>query len=173
MLIAIGSTSPVKLQAITNVFLRAWPKVKFQNIKVSSVVCDQPIGEQETIKGAVHRAKTAQKKVQADFGVGIEGGVIKIEGQWYTQAWCAIVDKRGRVSLGGGAMMSLPYFVGQRLTKGEELGPIMDDWTGRSEVKKQEGAIGVLTKGLVDRTQAYENLVSFALAKFLNEKDYF
>lgn len=168
MLVLIGSISPVKIAAIKSVFLRIWPKAKFQFLKVKSIVSDQPTTEKETIKGAIHRAKSAQKKGEADFGVGIEGGGRKIDDQWYTQAWCAIVNKEGKVSLGGGAMMPLPKEIGQRIEKGEELGPVMDDLTGRSEVKKQEGAIGVLTRGLVSRRQAYEHLVAFALAKFLH-----
>lgn len=168
----------MKIVAIKNVFLRVWPKAKFKSVKLNSIVSDQPIGDQETIKGAIYRARTAMKATasnaagRADFGVGIEGGGKKIDDQWYTLAWCAIVNKKRQISLGGGAIMPLPVIVGERLERGKELGPIMDSLTGRNNVKKQKGAIGVFTKGLVSRIQAYEQLVAFALVKFLSPKIY-
>lgn len=173
MLIAIGSISPVKLQAVKNVCLRVWPKTNFVSLEIKSKVAEQPIGRTETIRGAIFRAKKALRKTKADLGVGLEGGVVKIRGEWYNQAWCAMVDKKGRISLGSGVIMSLPPKVTERILKGEELGPIMDKLYQKKDVKKHEGATGILTQGLVNRTEAYEHLVSFALVKFLNPKDYF
>ena len=178
MLVGIGSRNPVKIKAVKKVFKKVWPKAGFKALAVVSGVADQPIGQEETIKGAKQRAKKVleiilkRKGEEEVFGVGVEGGNMEIEGTWYTVAWGAIVNRKGETGLGGGAIMPLPRAVGERIAQGEELGPVMDDWTSRQEVKKKEGAIGVLTKGIVTRQEAYEQIISFALVKFLNRKSY-
>ena len=172
MLIAIGSTNPCKTTAIENIFKKVWPKAKFKSLKVSSGVSPQPLSEAKTIKGAINRAKEALRKTNAKFGVGIEGGVRKVKNSLFTTAWCAVVDQNGKISLGGGLIMPLPQKISQKIIDGEELGEVMDKLTGIKEVKKKMGAVGVLTKGLVNRTKAYEIIVSYALTKFLNPKIY-
>jgi len=172
MLIAIGSTNPCKIAAVKKIFLQIWPQAKFQAFEVDSGISSQPKGDQETIKGALNRARQALLKTKADFGVGIEGGVKKIGRSLFTIAWCAIVNRKGEENLGGGLVMLLPLKVSQEIFKGGELGPVMDKITGIKEVKKKMGAVGILTKNLVDRTRAYENLVAYALVKFLNPRIY-
>jgi non-canonical (house-cleaning) NTP pyrophosphatase len=43
---------------------------------------------------------------------------------------------------------------------------------GRTNSKQEEGAIGLLTGGIVDRRQLYEQAVVLALVAFKNEKLY-
>ena len=43
----------------------------------------------------------------------------------------------------------------------------MDALTGERETKRGAGAVGILTAGLIDRQEAYESLVTYALAPFL------
>ncbi len=172
MLIAIGSTNPCKIAAVKNVFSKIWPQTKFKALKIDSTVGPQPMGEEKIIKGAVNRAKKAIAQTEADFGVGIEGGVRKIKNSLFTTAWCAIVNQEGKISLGGGLIMPLPKSVSQEILTGRELGEVMDGITGTKDVKKKMGATGVFTKNLVDRTKAYEHIASFALVKFLHPKIY-
>ena len=180
MLVAIGSGNPVKVNAVKNVFKKAFVKFRkaglcqspalsifFVNFEVNSSVSDQPIGDDEIIKGAINRAKLARKKSGADFGVGLEGGVIETKFGMMESAWCAVVNNKKTVSLGGGMHFLIPKKIAKRIRRGEELGPIMDDLTGREEVKKQGGAVEVFTKGLLTRTSAYCHLVKMALSKFL------
>lgn len=65
--------------------------------------------------------------------------------------------------------MPLPKKVSGEVLAGKELGEVIDETTGIKDVKKKMGAVGILTKGLVDRTQAYEAIISYALVKFLNQ----
>jgi len=172
MLVAIGSTNPCKTTAVKNVFLKIWPRAKFKALKVNSGISSQPIGEIEIIKGATHRAQKAINQTKADFGVGIEGGVRIIKGSLFTTAWCVIINQKQQISLGGGLIMALPKKVANKILAGGELGPVMDEITGIEEVKKKMGAVGILTKNLINRTQAYESIISYALVKFLNPKIY-
>ena len=172
MLVAIGSTNPCKIAAVKNIFSQIWPKTEFKALKVDSEIAPQPLGEEEIIKGATNRAKRAIKKTGADFGVGIEGGVRKIKDSLFTTAWCAIVNQKREMSIGGGLIMLLPQKVSEKILAGGELGPVMDETTGIKGVKKKMGAVGILTEDLIDRTSAYESIVAYALVKFLNPKIY-
>ena len=55
----------------------------------------------------------------------------------------------------------------QRILNGEELGPVMDDVLGETEVRQKGGAIGALTAGLVMRREAFALGVAYALAPFV------
>ena len=82
-------------------------------------------------------------------------------------AWCVVVDRQGRVGVGGSANMLLPARVAERVLSGRELGEAMDEYASIEDVKRKMGAIGVLTNGLLDRQGAYEYIVKLALARLL------
>ena len=63
--------------------------------------------------------------------------------------------------------MPLPPAVAALVRSGVELGEAMDALTGARDTKRGVGAVGVLTRGLVDRQRAYEAIVAYALAPFL------
>jgi len=165
--IAVGSTNPVKVRAVRNVLRRIYPRAEFVALDVPSGVPGQPRGDRQTRRGAVNRALAAREGTRADWGVGLEGGIVENEHGMMTCAWCAIVDRAGRVGIGGSTNMQLPDEVAARVKRGEELGDAMDAFANIRGVKHKMGAIGVLTKGLSNRQRAYEHLLEFALARFL------
>ncbi len=170
MKIAIGSTNPVKVGAVENVLRRVYPNAEFVTLQVSSGISAQPVGDVETRQGALNRARAALEETDADWGAGLEGGIIQTELGTMTTAWCVIVDREGRTGVGGGANMLLPESVVSRVLSGVELGEAMDEYAGVEDVKRGPGAIGILTRGLVDRQGAYEYIVKFALARFFWEQ---
>ncbi len=170
MKIAIGSRNPVKVGAVVNVLRLVYPDVEVVSIDVPSGVSVQPIGDEETRRGALNRARAALAATDADWGAGLEGGVVKTELGMMTNAWCVIVDRAGRIGAGGGANMLLPQSVVERVESGAELGEAMDEYAGVEDVKRGPGAIGILTRGLVDRQGAYEYIVKLSLARFFWEK---
>lgn len=76
MLVVVGSTNPVKVKAVENMF-REWRlHAEIRGMEIDSGVGDQPMSDEETIQGAINRANGAlQSDPQAVYGVGIEGGV--------------------------------------------------------------------------------------------------
>jgi inosine/xanthosine triphosphatase len=176
--IAIGSTNPVKIAAARAVLVRVAPAAEVVGIDVPSGVPDQPWGDEQTIAGALARARLALghaisgRDVAADaaLGVGIEGGVVD-EGPrgLRTCAWAAVVDAEGRTGIGGSLAMPLPPALAQRLRNGMELGHAVDDLVAARDTKRGPGAVGLLTGGLMDRQGAYEPLVTWALARFLRD----
>ena len=170
-LVAVGSTNPVKVGAARAVVERLAPHARVDGVAVESGVSgvsDQPWGDDETIRGALARAHAARSALDADWGVGIEGGVIAIaDGSVRTCAWAAIVARDGRHGVGGSLSLELPLRVAELVRGGMELGHAMDAVTGEHEVKRGVGAVGVLTRGLVTRQAAYEMLVAYALVPLL------
>lgn len=167
-LVAVGSTNPVKVAAARNVLVRAGLTARVEEIKVASTVRDQPFGDNETIRGALARAHAARQALGGELGIGIEGGVVDENGSMRTCAWAAVVDASGREGVGGSLAMSLPESVARLVREdGLELGLAMDRLTGEHNVKQRQGAVGILTAGLVDRQAAYEVILAYALARFL------
>lgn len=168
--VAVGSTNPVKIGAARAVLERLLPEVIIEGIAVESGVPDQPWGDAETIRGAITRARAACAALDADVGIGIEGGVIDAgDGRVRTCAWAAVVARDGQSGVGGSLSLELPQRVAELVRGGMELGHAMDAVTGEQNVKQGVGAVGILTRGLVTRSQAYEYILAYALTPFLSE----
>ncbi len=96
-LVIIGSKNPEKLQSTDVAFqLIFGNRPIVQSINVDSGVGTQPFGDDETYTGAYNRAFNAKNAYpEADFWVGIEGGVEVIKEGMASFAWVFIVDKHG------------------------------------------------------------------------------
>ncbi len=165
--IAVGSQNPVKVAAVTAVVRRVAPAAVVQGVAVASGVPDQPVGDEETQRGAATRAASARAVLDADIGIGVEGGVVDGPDGMRSCAWAAVSLRDGRSFVGGSLAMPLPPSVAALVRGGVELGHAMDRLTGADNTKHGAGAVGILTNGLIDRQQAYEVLVTYALAPVL------
>lgn len=168
MRIAIGSTNPVKCSASRAVLSRVYPDAEFVCFDVPSGVPAQPWGDLEARTGALNRARAALAAGDADLGVGLEGGVQESEFGLLTTAWCVLVDRTGRIGVGGNSCTLLPEAVAYRVRLGDELGAAMDHLVRQEGTKHRNGAIGILTNGLETRQSAYETILRLALAPFQN-----
>lgn len=167
-MIAVGSANPVKVRAVANVVRRWGAGWQVEGIAVPSGVPDQPWGDRETIAGAAARARGAREALGADVGLGLEGGVVEADGALRTCAWAVAALPDGTTSVGGSLSMPLPPGVAALVRNGMELGHAMDAFCETTGTKHGAGAVGILTGGLVDRAQAYEVLVAYALAPLLS-----
>jgi inosine/xanthosine triphosphatase len=182
MKVMVGSKNPVKVGAVEEAFKKYYPSCEVSGIVVASGVSAQPMSELETMNGARQRAYAALKADPlADYGVGLEGGVTELnptspswsgvhggKGRLFECAWVAVVDKSGKEGLAGGLYFELPEKIAEKIKNGGELGPIMDEFTGKINVKQGSGAIGIFTKGQLDRKTAYVQIVLSALIKFVS-----
>ena len=167
--VAVGSMNPVKIGAVRAVATRLDGGADVAGAAVESGVPDQPWGDEETIRGARTRALAAREALDADIGIGLEGGVVAAaDGTVRTCAWAVAVSRDGREGVGGSLAMQLPTRVATLVRDGMELGHAMDAVTGTHNVKQGLGAVGILTRGLVTRQQAYETLVAYALAPLID-----
>jgi inosine/xanthosine triphosphatase len=170
MKVAVGSNNPVKVNAVKNVFGRIYENVSVEPRKVGSGVPAQPFGS-ETVQGAMNRAKNAYKSGDFDYGVGIEAGLSDVEGYILDVQFCAIYDSHS-TTLGCGSGFEYPSVVLGEVLSGKEVGDVMSRVAGIENLGEKQGAIGVLSKGMLTRTQLTEQSVFMALIPRLNPSLY-
>jgi len=168
--IAVGSTNPVKIKSVSLAFTKVWPHHHFdvQGVSVSSGVPSQPLSDTESIQGALNRARTAQKLLAADYGVGLEGGLQLIEKLWFNCGWMAVIDKQGIVGLGSTARIITPPPMVDMIKKGTELGSVVDHFFGTKNAKQGVGHFGLMTNQAITRESGYTDGVIMALVRFLH-----
>lgn len=149
--IIIGSRNPTKVHAVQTVF----PDHNIISISARSKVSAQPIGNEETRKGAIYRAKDALKNEDAPMSIGLEGGVLFLQGELYLCNWGALQTASGKIYTASGGLIPLPSSFIEPLRKGEELATLMNCWTNRTSIRSTEGAVGIFTNGLITREQLY------------------
>lgn len=174
MKIVLASKNPVKSRATLNGFKRMFVEKAFEltSISVSSGVDHQPASDKETFQGAANRAYNAVQMIpQADFWVGIEGGISDQDGEMNAFAWIVVLSnqKMGKSRTG---TFSLPRRVAELVRQGKELGEADDIIFGLTNTKQESGAVGLLTENVVDRTALYEQAVVLALIPFKNPELY-
>ncbi len=170
MKIIVASLNPIKIRATLQGFQRMFPGVPIdvRGVSVPSGVSHQPMSDDETFQGAVNRAQGAASiEPQSDFWIGIEGGIQPIDEDISAFAWVYVYSKnhsgRGRSST-----FFLPDKIAQLIRQGYELGDADDIVFGRQNSKQENGAVGLLTGDVIDRTALYEQAVIMALIPFKN-----
>lgn len=166
--VIIASKNPVKIEATKASFHRKFPdqSFEFEGVSVPSNVSDQPMTHKETQEGAQNRANNAKIKYpEADFWVGIEGGIHDDEFGMQVFAWGVVlsnsVSNRAQT-----AIFYLPEAIAKLVRSGIELGEADDIYFGRTNSKQKDGAIGILTNGEIDRKAYYEHAMIMALIPF-------
>lgn len=174
MKIVVASTNPVKIRAAAGGFQKMFPDqpVDIGSASVSSGVSSQPMTDAETLRGAVQRAQAAAlHQPDADFWVGIEGGLEPFGTDLSAFAW-VVVGSRDRLGKGRTGAFLLPQKVADLVRAGKEMGEADDIIFQRSNSKQENGAVGILTGDVMDRTVFYETAVILALIPFRNQDLY-
>ncbi len=172
MIICVGSTNQVKVEAVKKIASELMPDAEVNCVNTPSNVSEMPMSDEETISGAVNRAREALKYSGADYGVGIEGGVDDNENGMFLCAWVAVLSKDGIRGLACTGKIQLPIRIADGIRSGRELGPLMDELTGRNDVKHAEGTYGILTMGKISRSKSFEEAITSAFMKFINKEWY-
>lgn len=170
MQIAVGSQNPIKIQAVLEAFQIVWPTINWDTVgvKIPSGVSDQPMSDLESITGARNRAKRALEHTNADYGVGLEGGLHRIENQWFDCGWVVIVDKQYNEGIGSTAKILTPQKMIDYIMQGMELGHVNDLLFKRENSKQSEGHFGLMTNNAITRHEGYKHGVIMALARFIH-----
>lgn len=172
MQVVIASHNPAKIRAVKDAFSGQFPgkTIDFLAVGVESGVSDQPLSDEETRRGARNRACNAQKiHPEANFWIGLEGGVDTFTGQLMAFAWMAILGSDGNTSMARTVTLPLPPAVQELMDQGLELGDANDRVFATVNSKHQGGAFGLLTAGLYTREGVYTEALVTALVPFINE----
>ncbi|MCB9058216.1 MAG: DUF84 family protein [Calditrichae bacterium] len=191
MHIAIATTNKAKVKAcesafdkLKNVFKNQFPsEIHFSSYKANSDVSDMPLSLNEIMQGARNRALFIYKKLTAeslkfDYIIGMEGGVFKTKpfsaetDQAILQNWVFVYNGQ-QGYYGSSAGLVLPQKISEALyQKKLELADVIDHYSGKEDVRSNEGAFGLLTENLYDRRAAFESAVINATVPFLNKNFY-
>lgn len=157
--------------ATEQAFALLFPEATLQMIPlaVDSGVSDQPGSDEETRQGARNRTVAAHEaQPEADFWVGLEGGVEVIDDQLMAFAWMAVRGADGRIGEARSATLPLPAAVKDLVDAGLELGDANDRVFSTVNSKQAGGAFGLLTNGLYTRESIYTQTLVIALTPLVN-----
>jgi inosine/xanthosine triphosphatase len=176
-LFAVGTTNNAKIRAVEGALLLLQQKTndpRFQRIQVQGIQCSsqvsaQPLDTQETLQGAMNRAKQAQILSNAEFGIGIESGLERIQDRWFECGWICVQDRQGNLGFGSSNRYEIREPLMERIRQGKELSTAIEELTGLDHVKTTLGMSGVITHGIVNRDDSYRDALLFAFAPFVSD----
>lgn len=163
VVIAVGSTNPVKIQAVKNALLN--DEIKIISCSASSNVRPQPLSDEETLQGAINRAKDCLEKTEAQLAIGLEAGVVFLNDHVFLCHWGALVDRNQNVCFTNGPIILLPDSYQKELLAGQNLEDIMHGSTGIQNLGAKEGAIGVFTENRLNREQVLTQIVKVLMGQ--------
>ena len=176
MIISVGSKNPVKVKAVEEEViegLSADAKIVFSDI--GSDVSNQPKTLEETVKGAMNRAKKAFS--ECDYSFGIEDGLMAVphtKTGYMNVCVCAIYD--GSVfHLGLSSLFEYPKKVTQLVFSDNiEIDEAMKKagLTENPRIGYSGGVIGMLTNGRTTRKDCIKHAVAMALIHLKNPELY-
>jgi inosine/xanthosine triphosphatase len=187
VLVALGSTRAPKVDAVRRVLAALAAQepdlaaAELVSRDVEHGTPAMPLSLDDLLAGSRQRAQQALAAVRdegrpAALGVGLEGGlhVRQEEGarRGFLMSWAYVTDgRRGAHGCGGAIEVPRPL-LDRVVTDGIELAEAIDAFAREHDVRSRQGAWGVLTGGLFDRTRSFEIALINALAPFYNEGAY-
>ena len=148
MKVAVGSRNPVKVKATKNVLDQIYGEVEVVSIDTDSGVPDQPFGINQTIEGAINRAKNAYSD-EFDMSVGIESGLMETPNSitgYIDLQWSAVFDG-DKITLGVSSGFEYPPSVIEEVLNGKEVGDVMDKVTGVLILDRRQEQLAISQKG--------------------------
>lgn len=174
MIIKVGSLNVVKVSAVKEIikeydFLRGADVI---GMDVDSGVGEQPKTLEETIRGARNRAKNCF--CDCEFSFGIEGGITEIpytiSGYMNIEVCAAFNGKDFFIGLASG-FESPPKAIDLIVRKGFDMSEAYYSCglTDNPNLGSKEGAIGLLTKGRLNRKGYTKQAITTALIYLENK----
>ncbi len=158
--ISIGSMNPVKIEAVRSVMEKIYGSVRITSVDVDSGVPEQPF-ESDVKKGSINRAKNALGG--HTMSVGIEAGVFEKEEGLFDIQYCTVLDNEGKLTVGMGSGFVYPEKIASLVRDGYTVSEAITKLYGNKEIGKKQGAIGMLSNGLLDRKTLTEQAVMAAM----------
>jgi non-canonical (house-cleaning) NTP pyrophosphatase len=183
ILIAVGTTRGPKLEALRRALARIGARAPALAVAtlaprdVGDVAPRMPLSIEALLEGSRARAEHAMALVRAEglrpsLGIGLEGGLEVREGNGarraFLMSWAYATDgTQGAHGCGGAVELPGPL-IEAVVDRGVELADAIDHFAREHDVRSRQGAWGILTDGLIERTASFETAVLGALAPFYN-----
>lgn len=169
MKIIVGTKNKAKLDAVSEI-LHEYPHLataEISSTEAVSEVSDQPKSLEETIRGAKNRAQSVFK--ECDYSIGIESGLMHVPGSksgYMDVCVCAIYDGN-EFHLGLSSAWEFPDVSTTKLIidEGLDMSQAINKagMTKNPQIGSAEGAIGILTKGRMNRKEYTKQALRTAL----------
>lgn len=133
--ISLGTNSEQKLSYLREVLKEIGFDAEIIQNKVASNVSDQPITEEETLRGSINRARNALiTNSNADCGLGIEVGYHKnVKDDFEIFCYSSIIDKNGNIISCCSSKFLLPKFHREKVDSNLNLGEYLEGFLKNSE----------------------------------------
>ena len=162
--VVVGTESALKLRAVESALNTLALNAVVQGRKTESGVPDQPVGFEQIQIGASSRAAEALAYLKVDLGIGIESGLVQVDGSWYDPPCVAVLTKEGAASVAFGAFLPIPAWAVEEIrAKNTELGHVVQRRAGGGE---KDPHIYFSNKS-VKREQVIEQAVLCALSPII------
>jgi inosine/xanthosine triphosphatase len=179
--VRVGSVNEPKLAAVRSAIGAYAPDAKVEGVAVTSGVPEQPVGFEEIICGARHRAAGALRGSRCDLAVGIEDGLVAFStggaaGEIaHLNIGCVAITNGKRESIGFSSAFGYPLdctipAVKDREPVGVAFDRLWEVHRGESAAKPSAlgaGNIGRLSNGVLPRAEYARHGVLCALVAFL------
>lgn len=157
----VASTNEAKVKACKEV-LNDYQVI---SLKVDSLVSSQPKSDEETIQGALNRAKALPKD---GLRIGLEAGVNFHNDRLFLVNWGVLIDEEENVYYAGGTRIELPDFVKKGIfDEGKELADIMGETFHDQDIRLKQGAIGIFTNNQIKRVDIFIHIVKLLYGEYL------
>ena len=129
-----------------------------------------PKSLEETMQGAKNRAKNLKKAgIVADYYIGIEGGINDLGERKLLGGIVYIENADGKGHFGFSPFMEVPKLVEKRIFENnEELGPIMGELSGKTDIRSENGSMGAWSEDMITRKDEFNTAFKCAIAPFFN-----
>lgn len=176
MLIAIGTTNIIKIEAIEETLKEysLFSEAILSSYSVPSEISEQPMSLEEIIQGAKNRAKNAFNSCEGcNYSFGVESGLFAAEGTQtgYLEACICCIYDGSIFHIGLSCGFEIPPSILEFVLKQQmDLGQACyhSGITTNAKLGAAEGLIGLLTKGRINRKEYTKQCVKTALIQLEN-----
>lgn len=161
--VVVGSLNKIKLEAVKMAFNELGLNPSIRGISVNSI--KQPLTLEDTVNGAIYRAKEAIKS-GVNYGVGIEAGLIKVYEYHLNIHVAALISDR--MVLGFGPAFQLPKSIEALVLQGMEVDEAVERLFAIKDIGEGNGIISLMSNGRIDRRMLISEAVKMALVKIIN-----
>jgi inosine/xanthosine triphosphatase len=181
MLIAIGTKNKTKIQALQEALeeVQCFDDFEMLSFAVPSGIAEQPLSLEETILGAKNRAQASflSPSLTPKYGFGIESGLVeapRTRTGFLNICVCSAYNGK-EYSTGFSTGFEVPLPILRRVLEDKldlSQACIASGISSNEKMGEEEGLIGILTKGKVNRLEYTKECIHAALLQIVNYEWY-
>ncbi len=172
MKILLASKSKIKAETVRDAVALLFPNSILELVQHD---VEDPGPEPFGNDAVINQIRKSIEKIQendsdADFYIGMEGGVREYNGEMEEIAYVMVSDKTNRISLSQAVSFPIPPNVAQKVREGIPFATAVDELYSTKDIKNNQGFVGLLTNGVVDKKALYFQPTVVALSKFVKNE---